>query len=93
MHGVAAYARQSGTVTGRRASQGKGRELAAVTALLELLPLEGRVVAGDAQFTVERVVTRKGQDDAGGCLCGDQPAAPAGRRAAAAPTLAMALGY
>lgn len=64
VHLVAAYAHQSGVVVGQVATQGKGQELEAVAALLEQLPVQGRVVTGDAQFTQrdlsERVVAKKG---------------------------------
>jgi len=68
VHLVAAYAHRSGVVTGQQASQGKGQELAAVTALLESLPLEGRVVTGDAQFTqrgLSEQVVKKGGTTSG----------------------------
>lgn len=63
VHLVAAYAHQSGVVVGQQASRGKGYELAAAQSLLEALPLAGRVVTGDAQFTqraLSEQVVRKG---------------------------------
>lgn len=51
IHLVAAYAQQSGLVVGQQAAAGKGQELEAVSALLERLPLRGRVVTGDALLT------------------------------------------
>lgn len=63
VHLVAAYAHRSGVVAGQRATLGKGQELEAVAALLEELPLQGRVVTGDAHLTqreLSRQVVRKG---------------------------------
>lgn len=51
VHLLAAYVHQTGIVIDQQATKGKGQELEAVAALLERLPLEGRVVTGDAQFT------------------------------------------
>jgi DDE_Tnp_1-associated/Transposase DDE domain len=51
VHLVAAYAHRAGAVLGQAASPGKGQELAAVEAVLEVVPLKGRVVTGDALLT------------------------------------------
>jgi hypothetical protein len=51
VHLIAAYVHQTGMVIDQQATKGKGQELEAVAALLERLPLGGRVVTGDAQFT------------------------------------------
>lgn len=48
VHLVAALTHQSGLVIDQQATEGKGQELAAVHALLERLPLKGRIVTGDA---------------------------------------------
>jgi hypothetical protein len=48
---VAAYAHASGTVLGQVRAAGKGHELAAAKALLEQVPLAGRVVTADALLT------------------------------------------
>lgn len=58
VHLVAAYADQSGIVVAQQAAGGKGQELATVLALLEQLPLQGRVVTGDAQFA-QRELSRR----------------------------------
>lgn len=64
VHLVAAYAHQMGVVVGQEPSPGKGQEMAAALALLERLPLGGRVVTGDALFAnrtfCETVVAKKG---------------------------------
>lgn len=63
VHLVAAYAQQSGLVVGQQAAAGKGQELAAASALLERLPLRGRVVTGDAllaQRELSQTVVGKG---------------------------------
>lgn len=63
VHLVAAYAHQQGIVLGQQAAPGKGKELEALRELLERLPLQGRVMTGDAQFTQREVcqrVVRKG---------------------------------
>jgi len=68
VHLVAAYAQQSGLVVGQQAAAGKGQELAAVAALLERLPLQGRVVTGDAHFAqreLSRQVVTKGGTTSG----------------------------
>ena len=68
VHLVAAYARRSGVVAGQQAAGGKGRELAAVRALLEGLPLGGQLVTGDAQFAqrdLSRLVVAKGGTTSG----------------------------
>lgn len=68
VHLVAAYARRSGVVAGQQAAEGKGRELAAVRALLEGLPLGGQLVTGDAQFAqrdLSRLVVAKGGTTSG----------------------------
>lgn len=68
VHLVAAYAQQSGLVVGQQAAGGKGQELAAVAALLERLPIQGRVVTGDAQFAqreLSRQVVTKGGTTSG----------------------------
>lgn len=51
VHLVAAYAQQSGLVVGQQAVSTGGNELSALPELLAQLPLAGRVVTGDAQFT------------------------------------------
>ncbi|HXU83978.1 MAG TPA: ISAs1 family transposase [Polyangia bacterium] len=48
---VAAYANASGLVVGQRRAAGKGHELAAAKALLNQVPLAGRVVTADALLT------------------------------------------
>jgi DDE_Tnp_1-associated/Transposase DDE domain len=48
---VAAYAHASGAVLGQVRAAGKGHELAAAKALLEQVPLAGRVVTADALLT------------------------------------------
>jgi hypothetical protein len=54
VHLVAAYAQQSGLVVGQQAVPDGGNELSALPELLTQLPLAGRVVTGDAQFTQRR---------------------------------------
>lgn len=51
VHLVAAYAVGSDRVLAQQATDGKGRELVAVRALLEALPLNDRLVMGDALQT------------------------------------------
>ena len=51
VHLVAAYTQQSGLVVGEQRVPTGGNELSALRELLAQLPLEGRVVTGDAQFT------------------------------------------
>jgi hypothetical protein len=64
VHLVAAYAHAVGEVLGQVAAPGKGQELAATKALLETLPVAGRVVTGDALLTqraiCERIVANGG---------------------------------
>jgi hypothetical protein len=64
VHLVAAFAHQRGVVVGQEPSPGKGQELAAALALLERLPIQGRVVTGDALFAnrtfCETVAAKKG---------------------------------
>jgi hypothetical protein len=48
---VAAYAHASGVVLGQVRAAGKGHELAAAKAVLQAVPLEGRVVTADALLT------------------------------------------
>ena len=58
VHLVAAYAHQSGIVVAQGATGAKGQEVATLQALLEQLPLQGRVVTGDAQFA-QREISRQ----------------------------------
>lgn len=58
VHLVAAFAHRAGAVLGQAASPGKGRELAAVKAVLGQVPLAGRVVTGDALLTQRDVCAR-----------------------------------
>ena len=51
VHLVAAYAHHAQTVVGQTRTDGKGHELAATAALLATLPLQGRLVTGDALLT------------------------------------------
>lgn len=51
VHLVAAYAQQSGLVVGQQRVPTGGNELGTLPGLLAQLPLVGRVVTGDAQFT------------------------------------------
>lgn len=64
VHLVAAYAHEAGTVLGQVAAPGKGQELAAATAVLETVPLTGRIVTADALLTqraqCEQIVRRGG---------------------------------
>lgn len=64
VHLVAAYAHASGAVLAQVAAPGKGHELAAATALLDMVPLAGRVVTADALLTqrarCEQIVGRDG---------------------------------
>ena len=50
-HLVAAYAHQAQTVLGQLRTAGKGQELEAAERLLEQVPLQGRLVTGDALLT------------------------------------------
>ena len=64
VHLVAAYAHESGAVLGQVAAPGKGQELAAATAVLATVPLDGRVATADALLTqrarCEQIVGRGG---------------------------------
>jgi hypothetical protein len=64
VHQVAAYAHAGGEVLGQVAAPGKGQELAAATAVLATVPLDGRVVTADALLTqrarCEQIVGRGG---------------------------------
>jgi len=64
VHLLAAYAHQSGIVVGQKDTAGKGHELSTMPLLLEQLPLAGRVVTADAQFThrqiCEKIVQKGG---------------------------------
>jgi hypothetical protein len=64
VHLVAAYTHESGAVLAQVAAPGKGHELAAATAVLDAVPLAGRVVTGDALLTqrarCEQIVARAG---------------------------------
>jgi hypothetical protein len=57
VHLVAAYAHAAGAVLGQVPSAGKGHELAAAQALLEQVPLVGRLVTADALLTQREVAT------------------------------------
>jgi hypothetical protein len=61
---VAAYVHASGLVAGQVRAAGKGHELAAAKALLNQVPLKGRVVTADALLTqrdiAEQIVTDHG---------------------------------
>jgi len=61
---VAAYAHAAGAVLGQVRTVGKGHELAAAKALLKQIPIEGRVITGDALLTqrdlCEQVVEDRG---------------------------------
>jgi hypothetical protein len=57
VHLVAAYAHAAGAVLGQVPSAGKGHELAAAKALLEQVPLVGRLVTADALLTQREVAT------------------------------------
>jgi DDE_Tnp_1-associated len=58
VHLVAAFAHRAGAVLGQARRPGKGRELAAVEAVLAAAPLAGRLVAGDALLTQRDVCER-----------------------------------
>jgi len=58
VHLVAAYAHRAGAVLAQAPSPGKGRELAAVRAVLAQAPLAGRLVTGDALLTQRTVCAR-----------------------------------
>jgi hypothetical protein len=58
VHLVAAYAHRAGAVLAQAPSPGKGRELAAVAAVLAQAPLSGRLVTGDALLTQRDVCAR-----------------------------------
>lgn len=51
VHLVSAYAHQASVVIAQLRTEGKGQEIAATKALLDDLPLEGRVVTADALLT------------------------------------------
>ena len=55
VHLVSAYAHQAAVVIGQLRTDGKGQEIAATKALLNDLPLEGRVVTADALLTQREV--------------------------------------
>jgi hypothetical protein len=55
VHLIAAYAHRAGAVLAQIAAPGKGQELAAAKVALEQVPLEGRVVTGDALLTQRQV--------------------------------------
>ena len=61
---VAAYAHAAGLVLGQERAAGKGHELAAAKALLNQVPIAGRVVTADALLTQrdisEQIVTDRG---------------------------------
>ncbi len=61
---VAAYVHASGAVRGQVRAAGKGHELAAAKALLQQVPIAGRVVTADALLTqrdiAEQIVTDRG---------------------------------
>jgi hypothetical protein len=58
MHLVAAYAHRAGAILAQVQTAGKGHELAAATALVDEMPLAGRVVTGDALLTQRRLSRR-----------------------------------
>ncbi len=65
VHLVGAYAHRAGAMLAQLRTEGKGHELAAAEALLDELPLAGRIVTGDALLT-QREVSRRvvaGQGD------------------------------
>ena len=65
---MAAYAHQSGIVVAQGTTGAKGQEVATLQALLEQLPLQGRVVTGDAQFAqrgISRQLVAKGGPTSG----------------------------
>lgn len=55
VHLVAAYASRAGAVLAQIAAPGKGQELAAAKEVLGQVPLQGRVVIGDALLTQREV--------------------------------------
>lgn len=55
VHLIAAYAHRAGAVLAQVAAPGKGQELAAAKAALGQVPLQGRVVLGDALLTQREV--------------------------------------
>ena len=61
---VAVYAHRSQAVLAQLRSPGAGQEIAAAQGVLATVPLEGRVVTGDALLTqgqvCEQIVARKG---------------------------------
>ena len=58
VHLVGAYAHAAETLLTQLRTEGKGQELAAVTQLLEQVPLQGRLVTGDALLTQRAVSTQ-----------------------------------
>jgi hypothetical protein len=65
VHLVAAYAHESRAVVAQLRTEGKGRELAAAQEVLDQVPLEGRLVTGDALLTQREVswkVVHRGGD-------------------------------
>ena len=64
VHLVAAYAHEAQAVLGQEVLRGRGGETTAALQLLDILPLEGRLVQGDAEFCQrnlsEKVVKKKG---------------------------------
>lgn len=58
VHLVAAYAHRRGVVLDQEGTGSKEGELTALRTLLERLPLAGRVLTGDAQFTQRDVCER-----------------------------------
>ncbi len=58
VHLVAAYAHAAGAVLGQLRSPGKGHELPTAQALLEQVPVAGRLVTGDALFTQRELCTQ-----------------------------------
>lgn len=84
---VAAYAHTSGAVLGQVRAAGKGHELAAAKALLNRVPIEGRVVTADALLT-QRDISEQIVADRGDYLFpidGNQPALLADAEAALSP--------
>lgn len=57
VHLVAAYAHQAAVVLAQLRSEGKGHEVAAARQVLATVPLEGRLVTGDALLTQREVCT------------------------------------
>jgi DDE family transposase len=84
---VAAYAHASGLVVGQVRAAGKGHEQAAAKALLNQVPIAGRVVTADALLTQrdisEQIVTDRG--DYLFPIDGNQPALLADAEAALSP--------